>query len=195
MATKFLLTIVVITTKLPGMKPREQVLRPEKVVRTLEENAYLELLQAGRVAERWAMEAMKPTGLTPSQFNVLRILRGARPEALPCKTISERMVHHDPDVTRLLDRLERLGWIEKSRDTRDRRVVNVAITPAGLAVIESASLVVRGCLKSALGHLDEKQLTTLIDLLVRVRAGTPSNDAPPISQAAKSRTTTRRRVP
>jgi DNA-binding MarR family transcriptional regulator len=172
------------------MKPRAPDTRPKKVVRTLEENAYLELLQAGRVAERWAMEAMRPTGLTPSQFNVLRILRGARPEALPCKTISERMVHHDPDVTRLLDRLERLGWIEKARDTRDRRVVKVGITPAGLEVIESASLVVRGCLRSALGHLGDQALTTLIDLLGRVRSGAPSNDLP-VSQA--TRTTNRRR--
>lgn len=173
------------------MTPREET-RPKKVLRSLEETAYLELLQAGRVAERWATEAMKPTGLTPSQFNVLRILRGARPDALSCSTISERMVHHDPDVTRLLDRLERLGWVEKARDTRDRRVVKVAITPAGLDVIESASRVVGGCLRSALGHFDEQELTTLIQLLARVSAAAPKNDAPPISQTTKSRSTTRR---
>ncbi len=175
------------------MTPREKEVPPRKVTRTLEETAYLELLQAGRVAERWATEAMKPTGLTPSQFNVLRILRGARPEALPCKTISERMVHHDPDVTRLLDRLERLGWIEKARDTRDRRVVKVGITPAGLEVIESASRVVGGCLRSALGHFNEQELTTLIELLGRVSAAAPANDAPSISKAAKVPTTNRRR--
>ena len=165
------------------------------LVRTPEEEAYLELLQTARLAERWALDAMKPTGLTPSQFNVLRILRGARPERLSCSTISERMVHHDPDVTRLLDRLERSGWIEKARDTRDRRVVMVGITPAGLDVIESASLTVRGCLQSALSSLGERDLAHLIQLLQRVRANSIPDAAGKVSQTTKPRTATRRRVP
>ena len=168
---------------------------PIPPVRTAEEEAYVELLQTARIAERWALDAMKPTGLTPSQFNVLRILRGARPETLSCTTISERMVHHDPDVTRLLDRLERAGWIEKARDTKDRRVIKVGITAAGLDVIESASAVVRGCLQTALAPLGDRDLTTLIQLLQRVRTKSIPDAAAKVSQPHKSTTATRRRVP
>jgi DNA-binding MarR family transcriptional regulator len=166
-------------------RPQEEP-SPTPTVRTLEREVYLELLQTARVAERWALSAMKPTGLTPSQFNVLRILRGARPEMLSCSTISERMVHHDPDVTRLLDRLERAGWIEKARDTRDRRVVKVGITPAGLEVIESASRIVGDCLQTALASIGERDLTQLIQLLQRVR--TESDAAAKASPTTKPRT-------
>jgi DNA-binding MarR family transcriptional regulator len=175
-------------------RPKEET-DPIGTARTPQEQAYIELLQTARVAERWALDAMKPTGLTPSQFNVLRILRGARPEKLSCTTISERMVHHDPDVTRLLDRLERSGWIEKARDTRDRRVVMVGITPAGVEVIESASAVVRDCLKTGLAPLGERDLATLIQLLQRARAQSIPDAAATISQTTKPRTATRRRVP
>ena len=197
LVTNIRLTIFLATTIFRHMKRRSQ--EPASLVRTPEEEAYLELLQTARLAERWALDAMKPTGLTPSQFNVLRILRGARPERLSCSTISERMVHHDPDVTRLLDRHERSGWIEKARDTRDRRVVMVGITPAGLDVIESASLTVRGCLQSALASLGERDLGHLIQLLQRVRANsTPDATAKvstKVSEDRKSTTATRRRVP
>jgi len=193
LVTNILLTIVVITTTVPDMKPRPH--NAASPTRTPEEEAYLELLQTAQVAERWAVDAMKPTGLTPSQFNVLRILRGARPETLSCTTISERMVHHDPDVTRLLDRLERAGWIEKGRDIRDRRVVKVGITPAGLDVIESASATVRGCLQSALAPLGERDLGHLIQLLQRVRANSIPDAAANASRTTKPRTATRRRVP
>jgi len=172
-------------------RPQEET-SPARTARTLEQEAYLEILQTARVAERWALSAMKPTGLTPSQFNVLRILRGARPETLSCSTISERMVHHDPDVTRLLDRLERAGWIEKARDTRDRRVVKVGITRAGLGAIESASRIVGDCLQTALASIGERDLTHLIQLLQRVR--TESDAAAKGSPTTKPRAAKRRRV-
>ena len=196
LATNILLTIVLATTNVPAMKrPLRKETRPTRIDRTSQEEAYVELLQTARIAERWALDAMKPTGLTPSQFNVLRILRGARPETLSCTTISERMVHHDPDVTRLLDRLERAGWIEKTRDTRDRRVVKVGITPAGLDIIESASATVRDCLQTALAPLGERDLTTLIQLLQRVRGKPIPDAAAKVSQTTKPATVTRRRVP
>jgi len=175
-------------------RPQEES-RSTRTVQNLERDAYLELLRTARVAERWALSAMKPTGLTPSQFNVLRILRGARPETLSCSTISERMVHDDPDVTRLLDRLERAGWIEKARDTQDRRVVKVGITLAGLEVIESASRIVGDCLQTALTPIGERDLTYLIQLLQRIRTESIPDAAAKGSPTSKPRTTKRRRVP
>jgi len=136
---------------------------------SLEEEVYLEIRRTSEVVARWAVETLKPSRLTPSQFNVLRILRGARPASMSSREISERMVTHDSDLTRLLDRLEGSGWISKSRDERDRRVVNVRITNAGLKVVEEASSAVRARLQSTLGPLGPRKLGTLADLLERVR--------------------------
>jgi DNA-binding MarR family transcriptional regulator len=135
----------------------------------LEEEVYLEILRTSQVAGRWVVEALRPSGLTPAQFNVLRILKGSMPEGLASSRVAERMVNHDPDVTRLLDRMEAAGLVEKQRDERDRRVVNVAITKAGLKTTEQASKAVRLKLESALGCLGARQLNTLADLLERAR--------------------------
>jgi DNA-binding MarR family transcriptional regulator len=137
---------------------------------SLEEEVVLEIVWTSQVAGRWVVEGLRPTGLTPAQFNVLRILRGARPDALSSSRISERMIHHDPDLTRLLDRLEAAGLVEKSRDARDRRVVNVRITKAGLQAVESASQSVRLKVQAALRHLGDRKLNALADLLELVRA-------------------------
>jgi DNA-binding MarR family transcriptional regulator len=135
-----------------------------------EQEAWLEIQRTAAVTARWVVEALGPSGLTPSQFNVLRILRGARPEALACARIAERMVEHDPDLTRLLDRLAAAGLVEKTRDGKDRRVVNVAITKAGLAVVEKASVAVRRRIVAGLSSVPKSKLETLSDLLELVRA-------------------------
>jgi DNA-binding MarR family transcriptional regulator len=114
--------------------------------------------------------ALKPTGLSPSQFNILRILRGARPDAIPAGRIAERMVTHDPDLTRLLDRLEANGLVEKARDARDRRVVNVRITKAGVERIDGASKAVTQAVKAALAPVGPRKLEKLADLLELARA-------------------------
>ena len=74
---------------------------------------------------------IKSHGLTGAQYNVLRILRGAEPEGLLCRGISERMISRDPDITRLLDRMEKRGLITRERQTEDRRVIKTRITPEG----------------------------------------------------------------
>ena len=137
---------------------------------SLEQEVYLEIQRTSQVALRWVAEAIKPSGLTPSQFNVLRILRGARPGALSSREIGDRMVHQDQDLTRLLDRLEAQGLVAQSRDADDRRVVNVRVTKAGMARIESASKVVAERLKQSLGPLGPRKLGALADLLEQVRA-------------------------
>jgi DNA-binding MarR family transcriptional regulator len=144
-------------------------LKQSKPSTTLEEKIGIELHLTAQVVLRWLVEALKPSGLTEPQFNVLRILRGACPEALSCSAVAERMVTYDPDLTRLMDRLEAQSLIEKSRHLNDRRVVNVHITKAGLAKVESASLAVRRRLKEEMAGLGPRKLESLADLLERVR--------------------------
>jgi len=103
---------------------------------SLEGKVFVALL---RVADQLGQDAealMKLHGLTGTQYNVLRILRGAEPEGLPCKGISDRMISHDPDITRLLDRMEKRGLITRERQTQDRRVVKSRITALGLEILK-----------------------------------------------------------
>jgi DNA-binding MarR family transcriptional regulator len=137
---------------------------------TLEEEVHVQVLLTAQVASRVMTAALKPTRLSPSQFNVLRILRGARPDALPASRIAERMVSLDPDLTRLLDRLEANGFVEKSRDAKDRRIVNVRITKAGLERIESASKAVTQAVTAALAPVGARKLEQLANLLDLARA-------------------------
>jgi DNA-binding MarR family transcriptional regulator len=136
---------------------------------TLEEEVFVEIQRTAQATTRWVVEALKPTGLTPPQFNVLRILRGARPEPLSSCGIAERMIAFDPDLTRLLDRLEARGLVRKARDDRDRRVVSVHITQEGLELVESGTQAVRARLKAAMAHAGPRKLDTLADLLEMVR--------------------------
>src|SRR5262245_44639619 len=110
-------------------------IKQSKPFPTLEEEVYVELQRTSQVVVRRVALALRSCGLSESQFNVLRILRGVGPSGLSSTRIAERMVRHDPDLTRLVDQLERRGLVEKSRDTRDRRVVNSRITDAGMTLI------------------------------------------------------------
>jgi DNA-binding MarR family transcriptional regulator len=120
---------------------------------TPEREVYL-LLQhvAGALIQELAA-ALKPAGITPEQYHVLHILRDAGREGIPCSTVAERSVSGDPDVTRLLDRLEDRGWASRTRDTADRRVVTARITAEG------SRLVVR--LASTIQDLHQRQFGTL----------------------------------
>ena len=109
-------------------------------------------------------EVLKAEDLSMNQFNVLRILRGA-PEGLPCGEISNRMITRDPDITRLLDRLEKRGFISRSRETRDRRTVMARLTAEGLALLSRLDEPVQDAHRQQLGHLSEKRLRELSDLL------------------------------
>lgn len=114
-------------------------------------------------------EMLKPHGLSPTQYNALRILRGAKDEGRACNEIAERMINRDPDITRLVDRLERRGLVVRSREDRDRRVITTRITPAGLELLETLDRPIEEFNRSVLGHLGEQQLRTLIALLEAVR--------------------------
>ena len=116
-------------------------------------------------------EVLRAAGLSASQYNVLRILRGSAGDALPCGEISERMIRRDPDLTRLLDRLERSGLVTRSRGTEDRRVVRASITEAGLELLTSLDPQIEEAVETSLNHMPAERLRELLDLLEEARSG------------------------
>src|SRR5258708_639676 len=103
--------------------------KPARPAVTLENRIFVALLQAADALGQEVEQFLKASGLTGAQYNVLRILRGAEPEGLPCRGIGDRMIPHAPDMTRLLDRLEKRGLITPMRRPDDPRVVKTGITP------------------------------------------------------------------
>jgi DNA-binding MarR family transcriptional regulator len=134
-----------------------------------EQEAFLNLARTFDVlAGAIAVGVFKPAGLTPAQYNVLRILRGAG-GALACGEIGGRMIAREPDMTRLLDRLESRRLVARSRQASDRRVVSVRITPAGLKALAALDPQVLEAHRKQLGHLSKKELEQLIALLEKAR--------------------------
>ncbi len=112
---------------------------------------------------------LKPWGVSGTQYNVLRILRGAGPEGLRCGEIGERMVAHDPDITRLLDRMEKAGWIERARHARDRRVVLTHINRRGLDLLKQIDKPIEEFTRQLGSHIPERRFRELIDILDEIR--------------------------
>jgi DNA-binding MarR family transcriptional regulator len=135
---------------------------------SLEEEVFLSLQRTAEVLHWRAAELLKPYDLSPTQYNTLRILRGAGTEGLPCSQVGERMVNRDPDITRLLDRLERRGWVRRSRG-QDRRVIVARISAKGLALLARLDAPVNKMPRSLLGHLGQNQLKSLNKLLEATR--------------------------
>lgn len=134
-----------------------------------EEAAFLELARTTDLLSRSLVLVLKNEDLSPTQYNVLRILRGT-PEGLPCGEIASRMITRDPDVTRLLDRLEKRGLIARCRETKDRRMVTSRITPEGLDALARLDLPVEESHRRQLGHLGKDRLGALTELLDAARA-------------------------
>jgi DNA-binding MarR family transcriptional regulator len=168
--TIFLITTILMSMKATTKRHLHAELQQTKPFPSLEEEVHVQILYTAQVFAWVVTEALKPAGLSQSQFNVLRILRGAKPDAIPAGKIAERMVNRDPDLTRLLDRLEAAELVEKSRDTEDRRVVNVRITNAGLERVEAASKAVGRAIGIALGSMGARDLNQLAELLELARA-------------------------
>lgn len=134
-----------------------------------EQEALLSLERTAAVLVHQMAQEFEEYGVTPTQYNVLRILRGAGPAGLCRYQIRDRLVAEVPDVTRLLDRLEDAGLVERQRDTSDRRQVKTRITKDGLALLVRMDHPVDTMQKRMLGHLGERKLRTLIELLAEVR--------------------------
>jgi DNA-binding MarR family transcriptional regulator len=134
-----------------------------------EEAVFLNLLRTCDLLYRRVIQVLKAEDLSPTQYNVLRILRGT-PEGLPSGEIANRMITRDPDVTRLLDRLEHRGLILRSRETKDRRVVMARITPRGLKRLARLDGPVEEVHRGQLRHLGKERLRVLAELLAAARA-------------------------
>ncbi len=144
-------------------------IKQQRPFASLEQEVFLSLERTSDALTRQMAEVLKPAGLTGTQYNVLRILRGAEPAGLTCGEVGGRMITHDPDITRMLDRLEKRGLIVRSRDARDRRVIITRITPAGLQVLERLDEPVTAEHRRLLRHITQESLQRLADLLEEVR--------------------------
>jgi DNA-binding MarR family transcriptional regulator len=140
---------------------------------SIEERVFQSVMLAADHLLRGEIEVLRVADLTFPQYNVLRILRGARPEALSCGAISQRMLTRDSDLTRLLDRLEERGLVRRDRDSRDRRMVTAAITDSGVQLLRRLDGPIDRVHREQLKHIPRKQLETLRALAEEVRRGEP----------------------
>src|SRR5712671_2462936 len=134
-----------------------------------EEAAFLELARTTDMLSRGLVGVLKAEELSSTQYNVLRILRGSR-DGLPCGEIASRMITRDPDITRLLDRLEKRALISRCRETKDRRMVMARITPEGLKLLTQLDEPVQETHRKQLGHLGRERLRALTELLYLSRS-------------------------
>jgi DNA-binding MarR family transcriptional regulator len=137
-----------------------------------EEEAFLSVIRTAEALMWGVAETLKPAGLTPTQYNILRILRGAGTAGLSCKEAAARMVTKDSDVTRLLDRLAQQQLIKRERQGHDRRVVLTFITDRGLEFLKQLDTPMRQLHERQLAHLGKQRLQSLAELLELARART-----------------------
>jgi DNA-binding MarR family transcriptional regulator len=141
----------------------------ERPFASLEEEALLNLLRSADCLNRAFHLKTRDWGLSATQYNVLRILRGAHPGGLTCAAIGSRMITAEPDITRLLQRLKALQLIRQRRDSQDRRVVWTRISAAGLKLLAEMDPVILAAPKKLLQGLNRVELGELIRLLELAR--------------------------
>ena len=147
----------------------QQEIKQSRPFRSREEEAYLSVIRTADLLARDIGDQLKDYGISETQYNVLRILRGAGPDGHPCSEVGARLVTRDPDVTRLLDRMEKRGLVSRSRDAADRRIVTIRLSADGLALLADLDGMRR--VDELLGHLGPRRLDQLIELLAAVRDG------------------------
>lgn len=144
-------------------------LKQNKPFESIEDEVFVNIIRTAEVFNRKLAEFLKTFELTSSQFNVLRILRGAEPDGLICREIGERMIAFDPDVTKLLDRLEARDSIVRERQQKDRRVITVRISEEGLKLLKEIDQPILDFVNNLLGHMSEKKLRMLSELAEEAR--------------------------
>jgi DNA-binding MarR family transcriptional regulator len=150
-----------------------------KPFQDLEEEAILNLYRTTAALQQVFADLLRPESVTPAQYNVLRILRGAGGAGLSCREIASRMVAHDPDMTRLLDRMEKQELVERSRAEHDRRVVTTRIAEEGLRTLQDLDGRIRDFRLRVMSPLGEDRLRTLIALLEEARSAAGLPDPQP----------------
>ena len=146
-------------------------LQQNKPFQYIEEEAFLNVQRTADVLMQALLALLKPSGLSATQYNVLRILRGAGSSGMTCKDIGSRMVTPDPDITRLLDRLEKRNLITRNRAREDRRFVTIQITPQGLDLLGRLDDPIRQLQVEMFHQLGHQRVLQLVDLLEDVRNG------------------------
>jgi len=164
-------------------------LRQRKRFSSPEQEAMLSIARTAAQLEHTTAEALKPHGLTPTQYNALRILRGAGPDGLCRNEVRDRLVARVPDASRLLDRLEAMGLVIRAREGEDRRFVRARVTSAGLGLLARLDGAMVALHQRQLGHLGHRKLATLIELLDDAR------EAPAPHVAGSSASPTRESTP
>ena len=144
-------------------------IRQQKPFRSLQEEAFLNVARTGTVLTDGLDGVLGPHGLSQTQYNVLRMLRGAGKEGLCRNEIRDRLITRMPDVTRLLDRMEAAGLVYRDRSTEDRRLVHTTLTAEGKSLVDRLDRAVAREHARLLGHMSEGQLRTLIELLTVAR--------------------------
>jgi DNA-binding MarR family transcriptional regulator len=144
-------------------------LRQTKPFRRLEAEAMASVLRTAAVLDHALGEALKPFSVTLTQYNVLRILRGAGPHGLCGRDVGERLISRVPDVPRLLDRMEEMGLIHRERDPHDRRHVTARVTQEGLRVLEEATPILEQIEQDRFSGCGEEALRSLVQALASVR--------------------------
>lgn len=154
---------------MPGKLEKE--IRQSKAIRLLEEEASLNIVRTADVLLAKVVDVLKPCGLSATQYNVLRILRGAGPAGATCKDVAGRMLTRDPDITRLMDRLEKRGLLTRDRAKEDRRCVTTRLTGAGLDMVNELDGPVERLHRKQMRHMTRDRLRSLVGLLEEVRSG------------------------
>jgi len=144
----------------------------------LEARAFVSLMRAADALSRGAEALLKPHSLSGTQYNILRILRGAGEKGLACREVGDRLISRDPDITRLLDRMESRGLIARARESQDRRVVKTRITAEGLRLLDELDKPVHDLHRRQWRHLPAKQLRQLSILLDRARGHVEESHSP-----------------
>jgi len=147
---------------------KQEIAQQKPFVSTAEE-ALLNLMRTADAAQREFHLLIKPWGITSTQYNVLRILRGSHPQGLTCSAIGSRMITVDPDITRLLARLKAMKLVRQERDKNDRRMVWNHIAPAGLKLLEQMDPVIAHFPDEFFARLNENEKNVLIQLLEKSR--------------------------
>jgi MarR family transcriptional regulator, organic hydroperoxide resistance regulator len=144
-------------------------IKQAKPFESLESEVLLNLMRTADALARGGEEILKLMGLSPNQYNVLRILRGAGEQGLCCREVADRMITRDPDITRLVDRLERRDFLTRSRDSKDRRIITVRITLAGLKTLKELDRPMEEYNRNRLSHMDKADLRKLLEMLEALR--------------------------